>query len=475
MWKERLVRAVWVAALVPWSSLVAQAVGTESRVRGVVFDSTLRRPLADATVQLSRIGTLGVRSTRSDATGTYEFSGLGVGTYVIGFFHPRLDSLGLDGGEWRVDIRTPGTMRVPLAIPSNVTLMRTFCGSDVSTDSVGLVVGRVRSATDGAPLGRSQVRLRWDEFTLSRNGMVRDTVARSVSSSSSGFFAHCGVPAGVTVLLRGTTGTDSSGVLEVEVLPGEVLKRDVFVGRALTIDYTPADSSSIAGGRVSRGDGRVDGMVRSDNGRPIGGARVFVWETGIQVTTSSEGRFRLDSLPTGSWMLEARAIGYVPRRQIIDISSPGPAPIELALTSRRKYLDTVRVLAQRAFTGGRLVDFERRRQRGFGHFLDEAAIERENAFFFTDLLRKIPGVTLRPGNGASTYYIFVRSFGRLCMPDIYVDGLRHIAGSDPNSVIWPDDVIAVEVYTRSPPVEFYNRGGCGAVVVWTGQRTRPEY
>jgi hypothetical protein len=458
----------------PDESLAMQETGAGILVRGVVFDSTLRRPLADATIQLSRVGTPGVRSTRSDSVGAYAFADLDVGTYVIGFFHPRLDSLGLEGGEWRIDLRERGTVRVPLAIPSHVTLLRTFCGNDGSTDSLGLVIGRVRSVSDGAPLGGSQVRLRWDEFTLFRAGLVRDTVTRSVTASSSGFFAHCGVPAGVSVLIRASTGTDSSGALEVEVLPGQVLKRDVFVGRVLMVDFAPADSS-FTSSRVARGNGRANGLIRGDNGRPIGGARVFVWETGTQVTTTSEGRFQLDSLPTGSWMVESRAIGYVPQRRIIEISSAPSAPVELTLTSRRKFLDTVRVVAQRVFTGGRLVEFERRRQRGFGHFLNEDAIERENAFLFTDLLRKIPGVTLRPGNGASTYYIFMRSFGRLCMPDLYVDGLRHIAGTDPNSVIWPENVIAVEVYTRSPPVEFFNWGGCGAIVVWTGQRTRPEH
>jgi outer membrane cobalamin receptor len=171
-------------------------------------------------------------------------------------------------------------------------------------------------------------------------------------------------------------------------------------------------------------------------------------------------------------MVESRAIGYVPGRQIIEISSARPEPNELTLTSRRKFLDTVRVVAQRVITAGRLAEFRRRQQRGFGHFLDADDIERANAFFFTDLLRRIPGVTLRPGGyGAQSYQILMRSFGKLCSPVIYVDGIRHLAGTDADSAIWPDDLVAVEVYTRNPPAEFYTGSDCGVIVVWTGPRS----
>ena len=59
-----------------------------------------------------------------------------------------------------------------------------------------------------------------------------------------------------------------------------------------------------------------------------------------------------------------------------------------------------------------------------------------------------------------------------CLPNIWIDNVRF--GQDPDALrmVRPEDVVAVEVYTRQAlvPEEFQPRGrqnGCGALVVWT--------
>src|SRR5438552_2559346 len=67
-------------------------------ITGVVHDSIGRRPLADATVQLvgadrgRRFG----RSTISDSLGRFQLDSVTAGRYSLGFFHPVLESLGID-------------------------------------------------------------------------------------------------------------------------------------------------------------------------------------------------------------------------------------------------------------------------------------------------------------------------------------------------------------------------------------------
>ena len=57
-------------------------------VTGIVFDSLSMRGLAGATVQLVTVGEQATsRSTKSDATGHFEFGDVPVGSYLMGFFH----------------------------------------------------------------------------------------------------------------------------------------------------------------------------------------------------------------------------------------------------------------------------------------------------------------------------------------------------------------------------------------------------
>jgi hypothetical protein len=318
--------------------------------------------------------------------------------------------------------------------------------------------------------------LRWDEYTIMRRRIARDTLTRTTATSPSGFYAICGVPAGVTVLLRAAAGADSSGVVEVDALPGQLVRRDLSVGPTVQMELSQSDTT-LPRIVVSRGAARLAGVVRGDNGKATPGGRVLVWGTGLETSLSATGTFGIDSLPSGSWTVEARALGFVPRRQTVELLPSRETRVEISLTPRQAFLDTVRVLAHNAFAGGRFAEFERRRRRGFGYFLDQDAIDRRVAAFFTDLLWGIPGVTLVPMSGGFSGSYRIRMYGGLggyCSPGVFVDGVRYRPGDDYNSFVFPERIIGIEVYTRggSAPAEFSQMDGCGSVVVWTGPRTR---
>ena len=84
-----------------------------ARVTGVVYDSMAMRPLSGAVVQLALVissGTIdAVRSLVTDSLGRYDFAGIPPGTYLLGFQHVAVDSLGLRGPLQRVDVRTAST------------------------------------------------------------------------------------------------------------------------------------------------------------------------------------------------------------------------------------------------------------------------------------------------------------------------------------------------------------------------------
>src|SRR5262245_66201170 len=119
------------------------------------------RPLTGALVQLALVpapGTIDtVRSMMTDSLGRYDFSGIPPGTYLLGFQHVAVDSLGLRGPLQRIDVRTAATVRAPMAVPSMQAIIRTVCGRDGMKDSLAALLGSVRHARTDATL-RSEER-----------------------------------------------------------------------------------------------------------------------------------------------------------------------------------------------------------------------------------------------------------------------------------------------------------------------------
>jgi len=110
----------------------AQSPPAESRsttITGVVFDSLEMRGLPDAMVQISGTGGQSfTRSATTDTAGRFTFSEVPVGTFLLGFFHPKLDALSLTSPTLRVDVRTDQPVQARLAVPSPQTIVRSCAG-----------------------------------------------------------------------------------------------------------------------------------------------------------------------------------------------------------------------------------------------------------------------------------------------------------------------------------------------------------
>ena len=454
----------------------AQTVTTRQTViRGVVFDSLKMRPLGNANVQIaSATGAPWIKSYTTDSTGTFELTDVPNGTYLIGFFHVELDSLGLPPPTFRLDVRAGPPIYMPLAIPSGRTIARSLCGRNGTSDSTGLLLSYVRGADNSMPRPDGKLVIRWAEIVIKKKSISRDVPTIEASSGPNGLAAVCGVPVATSILVQGASAGDSSGAFEITLPSSGFYHRDIFVAPLARASVSTSDS--VPPVALLRGAGRVRGHVTGATGRPIPGARVTVWGTGIETVTDAAGEFTLGNLPGGTHTLEARALGFAPARQPVDIVGGTTGAAEVELTNLGITLDTIKVTAQRVYTRP-LTDFERRRRMGMGRFIDEKEIERRRPIFLTDLLRTLPGVyvvptiwggydaLMRGGPGAGS---------GMCRPDLVLDGSRQL--NDPafpiNSLVWANEVRAVEVYNRSHlvPAQYQSVNDCGAIVVWTGLR-----
>ncbi len=473
------------APVTPAPAPTAPAGAPLSRVIGVVFDSLAMRPLSGAMVQLvSVVDPSRVRSATSDARGSYAIDSVAVGAYLLGFFHARLDSLGIESPLLRVEVRSEGEIRAPVAIPSGRTLAARLCGANATAETPGgMFMGYVRSARGELLTAPARIRAQWSEVQLGPRGVERRSPARYATTSAAGAFVICGIPTDGTIMARAFVGPDSSGFVELDAPRNGLLFRDIFVGSATKVPVSAsanpdertgsaAPSTFASASTVLRGNGKLRGTVRNSSGQPVQGARLVLWGSGSEVTTSASGQFTMQALPAGTYTVEARALGYMPKRTAVDVLDGAEGIAEIAMDVFVPTVDTMRIRANRNPALDPLADFERRRKSGFGHFIDEEAMNNRNAIYMSDVFRMTPGMTIMPGQSTGDQ-VLMRGAGGSCVPTVFLNGMR-IMNDDGNldNLVNPQDVRAVEIYNRaaSVPIQFQSSNGCGSIVIWTGGR-----
>jgi Carboxypeptidase regulatory-like domain/TonB-dependent Receptor Plug Domain len=461
------VRATAFAVLFPLASVRAQV-----SVTGSVLDSVHHHPLTGALIQLVADSGTKVRTTTSDSLGAYRIDSVRAGSYIIGFFHPALDSLGLELTPKRVIVNDVDR-HIDLAIPAAATLVGEVCRTTAPRDSIGLLLGHVRDADSQQPR-TATVTVYWMELTIGQGGIQRNRQQIPVKTDAMGWFAMCGLPTDAEVEATAQAGDEESGAVSIRVPAGGLVIRDFLVSRAdstVTI-YSQADTTSatprLPVATLRRGTARVSGVVHNDKGKPVNNADVSVPGTGVDARTQQNGAFALAGLPAGTQTIEVRVIGFEPKRLVVDLSRDHLTTIDIALDRPVQTLDAVRVYGKGNAT---MVEFERRVKSGWGHILTPADIARRNAFRVTDLFRMMPGVRVAPMRNSAGYAVLLRGG---CRPTVYVNGMRmdDNAATELDMLASPEEITGLEVYTPAGrPAEFWGNS-CGSVVIWAGMLPR---
>jgi hypothetical protein len=466
------------------------AQGAAATVRGTVYDSIGGRPLGGATVQLTgRADSVAGRvfSTAADSAGRYSLDAVPPGDYFAGFFHPVLDSLGVELRPAEVSVRR-AIHTLPLAIPSARTLARVLCPEGTFDDTLGAIIGHVRETATGRPLAGARVTVEWNEWLIGREGIRERGREVAATANEAGWYGMCALPTEVPLIVHAVipgpdsatspgAAIDSSGYVEV-TLPQAGLRPVTFlVGDARSLDILARDTAIVATGfpdttRVSvrRGDARLAGTVVGAQNQPVPESRVAVWGTGRTATTNARGAFSLDSLPGGTHTLEVRSIGYVPVRSIVHLGGPDPAIVRIDLGERTVALPTITVRGQLVYSRS-LERFEERRRGAIGYFIPPEEVERRPFIRPTDLLMQVPSVQVRDYPGIGRVVATRSARGGTCTPFFFVDGRRSfLSAAEIDQFYYPHEIAAVEVYARPAmvPAEFQvGVGTCGAVVIWT--------
>jgi hypothetical protein len=452
-------------------------------ISGIVRDSVARTPLGGAMVQLVAADgqARAARSATADSLGRYRIDSVPDGRYMLGFFHPMLDSLGLAPTVRELTVAGGTSLQANLATPAPAQIRAAICGAASATDSSAVLVGTVRDARDGATMAGATVSGEWLEYTFTTTGIKRRMPRLVATTGENGWFAICNVPRAGTVAVLATKGADSTDLLDVQMPAEGFLRRELYLGPAVTTVIRPAASPANAAlpapRRVRRGTGQISGSVVAEVGsKPLPGATVGLVD-GPQTRVGENGEFTLTDAPSGTRVLEVRAVGYYPVRRRVDVVAGAP-PVRIGLSTLRAMLDTVRVTAARV-RGIDYAGFLERKTTGSGRYLTPEDIARRGASNTSEIFRSVSGLSLDTGPEGFGHYITMRgAFADRCSPAIYfngsyVGGLSSDGGGleadDLDAFVKPREIAGIEIYPQgtAPPQFQQGMSNCGSIVIWS--------
>ena len=309
----------------------------EGVIEGVVYDSTMAKPLADARVFLWNTQ----KFATADTDGAFRIEDVAAGDYDVVFFHPRLTSLGVSSGRTPVHVGDGDRIMLALSTPSRPTIMSLLCEVEDPARERGRAIGFVGDASTGVPLPGARVILTWQE----NDAQGRHTGSAQAMADAEGWYSLCTLPPGV-----------------------EIEGRAYFFGQE-----THERTFTLAQGAAGRVDftmgtlvpGAVAGVLRdAETHRPIQGVEILLADSEFQTVTDDDGRFALEDVPPGPYALVASHLAYGRRADPINVESGLDLRVEMEMATRPIELGplvvTVRSEAEKQAmaVGGRLLSRE---------------------------------------------------------------------------------------------------------------------
>jgi carboxypeptidase family protein len=274
----------------------------------------------------------------------------------------------------------------------------------------------------------------------------------------------------------------------------------------------------LAGEVAAQRDATVSGRVTADSGGlPISYAGIRIPELERIGQADSVGAYRIERLPPGTYVVIAEAPGFRARRAVMTLRAGETAAQDFVLARSAHLLATVDVRAKAPpRVSPKMVDFERRRQRGYGRFVTRAELARAPGRQLEEVLR-VSGAAARfiKAPNGQTWLISSRQdaahhgFGSLnsdnlrnstCPVQVVLDGMVISSSSDPTvprprtaanerggisdpasqvqggddpidiNMFFSDQLEGVEYYADATmtPIEYRTPAAvCGTLLLWT--------
>lgn len=222
--------------------------------------------------------------------------------------------------------------------------------------------------------------------------------------------------------------------------------------------------------------GTIDGFVGDTSLVALQAAEVKILSTNVKVSTGPNGRFRIDRVPVGPYVLVIRRAGYHAASAVVQVGTDTIRP-SYSL-ERGTGLDAAVVTAQR--TSPRMAEFEMRRRVGRGEFMTEDQIKQRGGVYTTELMRRFTTVNVSPSystaiGGLPEQLAISRREGAnpstgACPFVVFVDNVPMPTPFNLDMLPSPRWLAGIEVYNgtaTTPPQYSGTNRGCGVILIWT--------
>ena len=422
-----------VAALAAVGAVGAGA--QDGVVYGAAYDSIRGGPLTGATVFLWQTSHRAV----TDAEGRYRMVGVRPGRYSVVFSHMRLDELGVSLGPRPISVAALDSTRVDLGTPSTFTLVASQCFREQFISGTGVVAGRVADGDTGIGLPGSQVTLSWDVPG------TRDPDRLTLRTDYNGWFRTCTAPADTPIALTAHFLNRQGASREISVAEHGVVEAG-FLLFAL-------EPSSVSGR-----------LLDASAGAPVAEAVVWLRGTSFRGLTDGGGRFTMEGVPPGTYMLMSEHLVYGTKMDTLEVPSGRRVAVEMMLDTRAVEIAPITVTVEAVS----LPD----RARGGVH-ITAAAVDgvRDLARDVADLVRAqhISGVIVQRGEDGSLCIGSVPGqvrmrFTSACVPMvIFLNGTR-TTNTDMVLQISPAAVDRMVIYRPVEAGSLFGLGGASGVL-----------
>ena len=228
--------------------------------------------------------------------------------------------------------------------------------------------------------------------------------------------------------------------------------------------------------------GVIDGFVSDSALAPMQGVEIGVLRTAVKITSNAQGRFRITDVQMGTYILTLRRFGFNPIASVISVGAGDTLRISYSLQRLSAgRLDTVRVTERQMSRN--MIEFERRRNLGLGHYLTAADIDKRGSIDVATLLRGFTELAVVQDDATGITSLQLRrdqgnmltaSGAGACAVQVIVDNIPMPHEADVQLLPRPKEIAGIEVYggPSGAPSQF---GGmdraCGMVLIWTKDGT----
>jgi len=226
-------------------------------------------------------------------------------------------------------------------------------------------------------------------------------------------------------------------------------------------------------------------VLDAASGAPVAEADLYIAQLDRRATSDSTGAYRFSDVRSGVFDMQVRRLGFAQITRVVSVITGAESEIDIRL-KRIVTLDTVHTKAAAvAYISPALRGFEERKKMGFGYFIDEALMRKNDNRTLGNTLRRIPGIVIietgsseliasgrRSGSGKAT------SRPPPCFAAVYLDGVAIYTGppqTPPDLTRTPvRELAAAEFYHGGAtlPVQFaaIKNSSCGVLLLWTRER-----